>query len=120
MGFAAMARAAERRMADFNTRDLASIAYASAAAGRTSAPLFTSLMRAAERRLDGFNPQDFVTTAWAFATAGELAPDVFSPTSMLDAVEAHGIKAQVVNYAVSMHGLVASGHVAAGYALLVR
>ena len=67
-----MARAAERRLGEFNAQELANTAWAFAAADWSDALLFWSLARAAEWRLDGFNAQNLGTMAWAFAKADWL------------------------------------------------
>ena len=64
-----MARAAERRLGDFNVQELASTAWAFATAGQSDVQLFTALARAAERRQGDFNVQELVNTAWAQALA---------------------------------------------------
>ena len=53
--FRALAKEAERRVNEFNTHDLANIAWAFAAVKYQDAKLFAALARAAERRLSEFN-----------------------------------------------------------------
>ena len=65
---AALARAAERRLSDFNPQDVANSAWAFATVKDRNEKLFAALARAAERRLSEFNPQELANTAWAFAT----------------------------------------------------
>ena len=55
MLFVALARAAQRRLGEFNTQDLATMAWAFAKVDRPDALLFAALARAAERRLGEFN-----------------------------------------------------------------
>ena len=57
------ARAAERRMGDFNAQDLAYTTWAFATAGQPDALLFMTLARAAERRMDDFNAKGLTNTS---------------------------------------------------------
>ena len=66
--FAALARAAERRLGDFNVQELANTAWAFATEGQSDVQLFAALARAARRRVSDFNVQSVANTAWAFAT----------------------------------------------------
>ena len=66
--FAALARAAERRLSDFNPQDVANTAWAFAAVKYQDEKLFSALARASERRLSKFNGQGLANTAWALAT----------------------------------------------------
>ena len=68
--FAALATAAERRMSDFNSQDLANAAWAFATADQSDASLFAALATAAERHMGDFNSQGLANVACAFATAG--------------------------------------------------
>ena len=58
-----MAKAAERRIGDFNAQELANTAWAFATAGFPNAELFEVLAKAAERRIGDFNAQDLANTA---------------------------------------------------------
>ena len=69
--FAALARAAERRLGDFNVQELANTAWALATSSQSDAQVFSVLARAAERRQGNFNVQELANTAWVFATAGQ-------------------------------------------------
>merc|ERR1712096_455875 len=73
---AALGRAAERRVGEFNAQELANTAWAFAKVGQSDAPLFAALARAAERRVGEFNAQDLANTAWAFAV-GNFYSDFF-------------------------------------------
>ena len=53
--FAALARAAERRLSEFNPQDVANIAWAFATVNYRDEKLFAALARAVERRLREFN-----------------------------------------------------------------
>ena len=53
--FAALAKAAERRMGHFNPQNLANTAWAFATASESDASLFRDLVRAAERCVGDFN-----------------------------------------------------------------
>ena len=53
--FIALARAAERRVGEFNAQNLANTAWAFATADQPGARLFAALARAAERHLGKFN-----------------------------------------------------------------
>ena len=64
--FMALARAAERRLSEFNVQELANTAWAFAAWKRLEAKLLAAMARAAERRLSEFNVQAFVMTLWAY------------------------------------------------------
>ena len=76
--FAALAKSATERAADFVAADLANLAWAFANAGHVEdAPLFAALARAAEARIGQFNAQDLVNTAWAYAKLGHPDPDLF-------------------------------------------
>ena len=72
-----MARAAERRVREFNAQNLANTAWAFATVGQKDDQLFKALARMAERRLDQFNGQDFANIAWAFATVGQNDDQLF-------------------------------------------
>jgi len=52
-----LAKAAERRLRDFNVQGLANTAWAFAAAGFPNAELFAAFAKAAERRIRNFNVQ---------------------------------------------------------------
>ena len=53
--FAALARAAERRLSDFNPQNVANTAWAFATVNYRDEQLFAALAIAAERRLSEFN-----------------------------------------------------------------
>ena len=55
--FGALARAAERRLSEFNPQDVANTAWAFAAVKHRDEKLFAALARAAERRLSEFTVQ---------------------------------------------------------------
>ena len=61
--FSVLARAAERRLGDFNVQELANTAWALATASESDAQVFAALARAAERRLGDFNVQELANTA---------------------------------------------------------
>ena len=63
-----LAKAAERRIGDFNAEDVANTAWAFATAGFPNEELFAVLAKAASRRIGDFATQDVAITAWAFAT----------------------------------------------------
>ena len=65
-----LARAAERRIGDFNAEDLANTAWAFAAAGFPNAESFEVLAMAAERHDGDFTAQRLAITARAFAFMG--------------------------------------------------
>ena len=67
--FSALARSAEKRVADFGASDLANIAWAFANAGQFDARLFASLAKEAEKVLGEFNDEDLDNAEWAFARA---------------------------------------------------
>ena len=62
MLFAALAKAAERRLIDFKPQELANTAWAFATASRRDEKLFASSALAAERRLGEFNAPDVANT----------------------------------------------------------
>ena len=62
---------AERRLDQFNTQELANMAWAFAKVGQQDEQLFKALANMAEWRLDQFNAQGLANTAWAFATVGQ-------------------------------------------------
>ena len=53
---AALARAAEKRLSDFNPQEVANTAWAFATVNYRDEKLFAALARAAERRLSDFKP----------------------------------------------------------------
>ena len=55
MLFAALARAAERRLSELSAQDVANAAWAFATANHRDEKLFAALARAAERRLSEFH-----------------------------------------------------------------
>ena len=65
---AALMKAAERLMCDFNSQNLANAAWAFARADQSDASLFAALATAAERLMCDFNSQELANAAWAFAT----------------------------------------------------
>merc|ERR1712093_847070 len=67
-----------------------------------------------------FNAQNLANIAWALATAGEPALAVLDPFSVLEELEAHGAKAKLEDYQMSMECLVAKGQIVTGFALLLR
>ena len=67
--FAALAKAAEQRMKDFNTQDVSNTAWAFAKAGQKKEPLFVALATCVRRRIDNFNQQGLSKIAWAFSSA---------------------------------------------------
>ena len=70
--FTTLARAAaERRVGDFKTQNLANTVWAFATAGQSDVQLFKTLAWVAERHVGDFNAQGLANTAWAFATAGQ-------------------------------------------------
>merc|ERR1712151_177278 len=70
--FAVLAKAAERRIGDFNARDLANTAWAFATAGFLNAELFAVLAKAAERRIWDFNAQNLAAAFWSFSRHASL------------------------------------------------
>ena len=58
-----MARAAERRVREFNAQALANTAWAFATVKHPVEKLLTALARAAEERVREFNAQDLANTA---------------------------------------------------------
>ena len=63
--FAALATAAERRMDDFNSQELANTAWAFTTADQGDASLFAALATAATQRMGDFNSQGLANAAWA-------------------------------------------------------
>ena len=70
--FAALARAADLRLSDFNVQALANTAWAFATASQSDALLFAMLAREAEWRIDDFNAQELSNTAWALSQLANL------------------------------------------------
>ena len=66
--FTSLARAARRRVSEFNSQALANTAWAFATVMQLDQKLLTTLARAAERRVSEFDVQAFANTAWTFAT----------------------------------------------------
>ena len=74
----ALARAAaEQRMSDFNSQNLANAAWAFATADQSDASLFAALATAAEQRMGDFNSQGLANAAWAFAMADQSDASLF-------------------------------------------
>ena len=69
--FAALTRAAELCLGDFNEQQLANTAWAFATASQQDAQLFAALAKAAELFSGDFKTQELANTAWAFATASQ-------------------------------------------------
>eukprot|EP00747_Dinoflagellata_sp_TGD_P013368 gnl/TRDRNA2_/TRDRNA2_122475_c0_seq1.p1 gnl/TRDRNA2_/TRDRNA2_122475_c0~~gnl/TRDRNA2_/TRDRNA2_122475_c0_seq1.p1 ORF type:complete len:122 (+),score=18.21 gnl/TRDRNA2_/TRDRNA2_122475_c0_seq1:456-821(+) len=65
-----VARAARLRIGDFNTQEVANLAWAFAKSYRREALLFKVLAKAAKRRASAFVGTQLATFAWAMATAG--------------------------------------------------
>ena len=63
--FAALARAVETRLSEFNPQSVANTAWGFATASHCDQQLFAALARAAEWRLSEFDPQELANTAWA-------------------------------------------------------
>ena len=66
--FPVLARAAERRLSEFNPQGVANTAWTFVTVNYRDEKLFAALAIAAERRLSEFNPQLVANTTWAFAT----------------------------------------------------
>ena len=75
--WSALPKAARDKMSDFNSQELANIAWAFATAGRDAPELFEALAMEASTRIGSFLPQELSNTAWAFATAGQRATALF-------------------------------------------
>ena len=60
--FTALAAAAERRMRNFTSQDLANSAWAFATVGHKEERLFSALAAAAERRMRDFTSQNLANT----------------------------------------------------------
>ena len=78
--FMVLARAAaERRMRDSISQQLASTPWMFSRVGHQEEQLlFTALAAAAERRMRDFNSQGLANTAWAFATVGHKEEGLFA------------------------------------------
>ena len=72
-----LARAAERRVGDFNAQGLANTAWAFATAGQSDALLFMTLARAAEQRMGDFNAQELANIVWAITIVSQSNALVF-------------------------------------------
>ena len=83
--FNALARAAERRVSEFNAQSLANTAWAFATVNRLDEKLFTAFARVAERRMNNFIAQNLANTAWALATVNR--PDEKLCTALARAAE---------------------------------
>ena len=75
----ALARAAGRRVSEFNAKELANMAWAPATVRRPDAKLFTALARAAERWVSEFNAHDLEgvvaeAPCLSFVTSQRLRP----------------------------------------------
>merc|ERR1719428_2324178 len=70
--FTALARTAERRVAEFKPTELAKIAWAFEKAGHPDAKLFTALATVAEGGMGNLITEGLANTAWARATASQL------------------------------------------------
>ena len=69
--FAALAVAAQQRIKDLVSKNIANAAWAFAAVGHNDEELFAAVAVAAQQRMNHFNSQDIANTAWAFATGGQ-------------------------------------------------
>jgi len=86
--FAALAKSATERAADFVAADLANLAWAFANAGHVEdAPLFAALARAAEARLSDFTAEELDNADWAFSRAGAWTSREVEPRSSRDRPE---------------------------------
>ena len=65
--FAALARASERRLSDFNARGVANTAWAFATVNYRDETLFAALAIAAERRLSDFSLSSILMALWGFS-----------------------------------------------------
>ena len=92
--FAALARAAERRLSEFRTQNIASTAWAFATMKEPHEKLFAALARAAERGLSEFNGQDIANIAWAFATADRWDEKLFAALARAAEPRLSGFTAQ--------------------------
>ena len=68
--FGAIAAAALRRIAEFNSQELTNTVWAFATAGVAAQALFSAVAVEALRLIQEFNSQELTNTIWAFATAG--------------------------------------------------
>ena len=92
--FAALARAAEWRLDEFNARDLANMGWSFAMPARFDELLFTVLARVSERRLREFNAQGLANTAWAFARVNLLDEKLFRALALEAERKVSGFNAQ--------------------------
>ena len=76
--FGSLARASERRLADFTVQGLTNTAWAFATAGHHDASLFDAMAKVAQQRMREFNAQDVAHTAFAFAKVGQFDAELFS------------------------------------------
>ncbi|KAJ8607233.1 hypothetical protein CTAYLR_010370 [Chrysophaeum taylorii] len=72
----------DRRIREFNPRDLANTAWAFAKAGIEAPHLFAAIADAAHSRLGEFKPPELANTSWAFAKAGIEAPQLFDTIAL--------------------------------------
>ena len=70
--FEALAKMAERCLDQFNSQNLANMAWAFATVGQQDEQLFKALAKMAERRLEQFNAQELANTAWALTDSAAL------------------------------------------------
>jgi len=79
-----LAKAAERRIDDFNEQELANTAWSFATAAFPNAEVFAVFAKAAERRIGDFNAQGLANAAWAFAMIDQMALAFLDQISVLD------------------------------------
>ncbi|KAJ1463488.1 hypothetical protein M885DRAFT_556366, partial [Pelagophyceae sp. CCMP2097] len=75
--FKAVAAGAPKKIATFNSQDIANIVWAYATAGVEAPALFKAIAAEAPKKIATFNPQALANTVWAYATAGVDASALF-------------------------------------------
>ena len=84
-----MADAAEQRMRNFNSQNLANTAWAFAMVDHMHERLFTAFVTAVKWHIRDFNSQEHAITAWAFATAGHRDEQLFTALARVGELHSH-------------------------------
>jgi len=78
---AALVKASEERLCDFDSQELTNSAWALATASQSDEPLCAALADAFEECMCDLNPQELANTAWDFAKGYQLKEPLFAASA---------------------------------------
>jgi len=80
--FDAVAAEAPKKIATFNSHNLANTAWAYAKAGVEAPLLFEAIALRAQGKVGDFTPSELASTVWAFSAAGAEAPELLAEVAL--------------------------------------